>query len=156
MKKITTREKLYLLDESLIRLARMSFVPLARLALFVIFFWFGLIKVIGGSPAEGLAEAMTAKTIGADYFGAMFMATGILECLIGVLFLIPRLTRVAIPLLFFHMFVVAGPIVLVPEMTWQSFMVPTLEGQYIVKNFALVALAIGVAAYLKPLKPKKR
>lgn len=142
------------LDAGAIAAARMLFGPLARVAFFVVFFWFGFTKLTGASPAEGLAEAMTAKTIGAQYFDTFFKATGVFECFIGVLFLIPRLTRAAIVLLFVHMVIVAGPIVLVPDMTWQSFMVPTLEGQYIIKNITLIALAIGLAANLKPLSAK--
>jgi hypothetical protein len=31
-------------------------------------------------------------------------------------------------------------------------MTPTLEGQYIIKNLAIIALAMGIAAHLHPLK----
>jgi len=30
-------------------------------------------------------------------------------------------------------------------------MVPTLEGQYIIKNLALIAVAIGIASHLHPM-----
>lgn len=51
----------------------------------------------------------------------------------------------------FHMVLVCSPILLVPEMVWQQFAVPTLEGQYIIKNAVVIAVAIGIAASAKPL-----
>jgi uncharacterized membrane protein YkgB len=127
------------------------FVPLARVALFVVFFWFGFIKLTGMSPAGPLAEALSAKTVGAEWFDSLFRALALLECLIGILFLFPKAVRVVIPLLFVHMAVVCAPLVLVPELTWQSFLVPTLEGQYIIKNIVIVAVAFGIAANTQPL-----
>jgi uncharacterized membrane protein YkgB len=47
------------------------------------------------------------------------------------------------------------PLFLIPQETWAGFFVPTLEGQYIIKNFVLIAAAIGIAANLHPLNEKK-
>jgi uncharacterized membrane protein YkgB len=141
-------------DLRVITFFRQTYIPLARIALFVVFFWFGFIKLTGMSPAGPLAEALTARTVGPELFDILFKALAFLECLIGILFLVPKAVRLVIPLLFFHMIVVCGPLVLVPDMTWQSFMVPTLEGQYIIKNIVIVALAFGVAANTQPLYRK--
>jgi len=145
------------IDEKVIAFFKRWYVPLARLALFAIFFWFGLIKLIGMSEAGPLAEALTAKTVGTEHFELLFRGLALIECVIGVLFLIPKAVRIVVPLLFVHMAVVCGPLVLVPELTWQQFMVPTLEGQYIIKNIAIIALAFGIAAHTEPLlnKPSK-
>jgi hypothetical protein len=77
------------------------------------------------------------------------------EVLIGVLFLIPKMTRVVIPLLFIHMITTFGPLVLLPAETWSGFLVPTLVGQYIIKNLVIIALAMGIAAHLHPIEIKK-
>jgi len=146
------KQKIRHWDEKIIEFFKRSYIPVARVAFFVIFFWFGFLKLTGASPAGELAEALTAKTIGLDWFEVSFKLLALLECIIGILFLIPRAARVVIPLLFVHLVVVCSPLVLVPELTWQSFMVPTLEGQYIIKNIAIVALAFGVAAHTKPLE----
>lgn len=143
------------LDLQLIAFFRKTFVPVARVSIFVVFFWFGFIKLLGLSPASPLAEALTAKTVGAQYFDVLFYVLAALECVIGILFLFPKVTRVVIPLLLFHMIIVCSPLVLVPEYTWQQFGVPTLEGQYIIKNVVVVAVAIGIAASAKPLAHKK-
>ena len=40
-----------------------------------------------------------------------------------------------------QMFTTFGPLVFLPSATWQRFLfVPTLEGQYIIKNVVLLAL----------------
>jgi len=141
-------------DETIIAFFRRTYIPLARIALFVVFFWFGFIKLTGMSPAGPLAEALTAKIIGTEHFQILFRAISLLECTIGVLFLIPKAVRIVIPLLFFHMIIVCAPLVLVPEMTWQRAFIPTLEGQYIIKNIAIVALAFGVAAHTQPFSKR--
>jgi uncharacterized membrane protein YphA (DoxX/SURF4 family) len=141
-------------DSKLIDFFGRTYIPVARFSLFVVFFWFGFIKLTGMSPASELAEALTAKTIGEEWFDLLFRLIAFLECLVGILFLIPKAVRIVVPLLFFHMAVVCAPLVLVPEMTWQSFMVPTLEGQYIIKNIVVIAVAFGIAAHTEPLRNK--
>jgi len=146
------RKSVARIDQRITTFFRVTYVPVARIALFVVFFWFGFIKFTGMSPADDIARLLTEKTVGAEWFDVLFKLTALLECVIGVLFLVPKAVRIVIPLLFFHMAVVSAPLLLVPEATWQSFMVPTLEGQYIIKNVAIVALAFGIAAHTRPLK----
>ena len=142
------------IDLRVIALFRRTFVPVARISIFIVFFWFGFIKLLGLSPASPLAEALTEKTVGLQYFDVLFITLAVIECIIGILFLFPKMTRIVIPLLLFHMVIVCSPLVLVPEYTWQGFLVPTLEGQYIIKNAVVVAVAIGIAATTAPLRSK--
>lgn len=139
------------LDLKIINFFRSSYLIVGRFSLFVIFFWFGSIKLLGLSPASPLAEALTAKTVGMEYFNILFTFIAILECVIGLLFLFPKFVRLNIALLFFHMAIVCAPLILVPEFTWQSTFVPTLEGQYIIKNLVVIAVAFGIAAHTEPL-----
>jgi uncharacterized membrane protein YkgB len=139
------------IDQSVINFFRQAFLPLARIALFIVFFWFGILKLFDLSPASPLAQALTAQTVGLQYFDTLFKVLSLLECLIGVLFLVPKATRIVIPLLFIHMAVVCAPLLLVPHAVWAGFLIPTLEGQYIIKNVVIVAVAIGVAAQIRPL-----
>lgn len=140
------------IDLWLIAFFRRTFLPAARFSIFLIFFWFGFIKLLGLSPASPLAEALTAKTVGMQHFDVLFYILAAVECVIGVLFLFPKATRIVVPLLLFHMVIVCSPLVLVPTYTWQEFGVPTLEGQYIIKNAVVIAVAIGIAASARPLK----
>ncbi len=140
------------LDSQLIGFFKKTYIPLARIAFFVVFFWFGFIKLIGLSPASPLAESLVNQTVGSEWFNPLFIILALIECAIGILFLFPKTVRIIIPILFIHMLIVCSPLVLLREETWQSFLVPTLEGQYIIKNIVIVALAFGVAANTQPLK----
>lgn len=142
------------LDKKLISFFKTTYIPLARVAFFVVFFWFGFIKLTGISPAEPLAEALIAQTVGLQYFDFLFKTLAVIECIIGILFLFPKTVRIIIPILFVHMIIVCSPLILLPDYTWQSLLVPTLEGQYIIKNIVIIALAFGVAANTQPLSKK--
>lgn len=143
------------IDLKIIRYLRVSFLPSARIALFIVFFWFGLIKLMGLSAASPLALVLTERTVGAESFGILFAGLALIECVIGVLILFPQAVRITIPLLLAHMIIVSSPLILVMDHAWQAPFVPTLEGQYIIKNIAVVALAIGIAAHTTPLKNTK-
>ncbi len=145
------------LDLAIIRWLRVSFLPIARAAIFIIYFYFGILKLFGQSPASPLAAALVAKTIGAQHFKLAFDLLAVYECALGILFLFPKFTRIVIPMLFLHLIIVCSPLILVPHLAWVKPFVPTLEGQYIIKNVAIIALAIGVAAQTKPLaRPGKQ
>lgn len=118
----------------------------ARAALALVYLWFGIVKLAGKSEASALASALTAKTIGASHFAIAFNILAVFECVIGVLVLVPRLRVVTLSLIAVHMGIVCSPLVLVPEFAWQSFLVPTLEGQYILKNALVVAAALATCA----------
>lgn len=143
-------------DLRLIAFFKRSFVPVARFSIFLIFFWFGLIKLLGISPASPLAKALTEQTVGLQYFDMLFAVLALLEVVIGLLFLFPKATRIVIPLLLVHMAIVCSPLLLVPSYTWQQLFVPTLEGQYIIKNAVVIAVAIGIAASTAPLSKTSR
>ena len=130
-------------------------MPVARFGLFVIFFWFGLLKVLGLSPASGVVERLFTHTVPFLSFSSVLVLFGLFECLIGILFLIKGAERIVIPLLFIHMVTTFGPLFFLPQETWSGFLVPTLEGQYIIKNLVIVAAAIGIAAHLHPMHSRK-
>lgn len=142
------------IDIELIHFFRRITVPASRFGLFVVFFWFGILKVIGLSPASGLVQRLFEETVPFMTFGTFIVLFGLLECLIGLLFLIKGYERVVIPLLFLHMITTFMPLFLLTQETWSGIMVPTLEGQYIIKNLVIIAAAIAIAAHLHPV-PKR-
>lgn len=142
------------IDIELIHFFRKISVPLSRFGLFVIFFWFGLLKILGLSPATGVVQRLFENTIPWMPFSVFLILFGLLEVAIGILFLIKGAERIVIPLLFLHMITTFGPLFLLPQETWSGFMVPTLEGQYIIKNLALIAAAVAIASHLHPI-PKR-
>lgn len=142
-------------DVKIIKFFRKVSIPAARGSLFVVFFWFGLLKVIGLSPASGLVQRLFEHTIPFIPFSTFLIAFGLFECLIGILFLVKGAERIVIPLLLVHMVTTAGPLFFLPSETWQSLLVPTLEGQYIIKNLVIIATGISLAAHLHPIHSEK-
>ena len=135
-------------------MSKFSFV-LSHTALSIVFIWFGILKFFNVSPANELVYALLQKTMPFFNFDVFILVLGSVEVLIGVLFLIPRMERPAIAILVFHMFTTILPLFLLPEIVWQSFLIPTLEGQYIIKNIVVVALAIGILVDLDRFKKPK-
>ena len=121
-------------------------VPLARIAIFIVYFWFGSLKLLGVSPAAPLVQALFERTITFMPFGVFYFLFSLFEVLIGVLFLIRGMERAAILLLLLHLITTAMPLIFLPHITWQAFLVPTIEGQYIIKNILIAASAVVVGS----------
>lgn len=127
-------------------------ITIARAAIFIVYFWFGFLKIIGASPATPLVQTLFARTIGFMPFSTFYVLFSGFEVLIGVLFLIRGMERVAIFLLGLHLITTIMPLVFLPSITWQGFLIPTLEGQYIIKNVLIAALAVVIGAQVAPFK----
>ncbi len=119
---------------------------LAHLALFTVFFWFGAIKLTGLSPANDLVRELLIQIpiIKMWPFESFIIVLGLVEMLIAILLLFKKTTKIGIIFLIPHMFTTMLPLLLLPNLTWQSFLIPTLAGQYIIKNIVIVALALSV------------
>ena len=117
-----------------------------RYSIAIIFFWFGILKPFGLSPAQDLV-AETVFWFSADWFVPLL---GWWEVAIGLLFLFRSTIPYALILLFLQIPGTFLPLVLLPEVTFTHFPYGlTLEGQYIIKNLTLIAGAIAVASNLK-------
>ena len=115
---------------------------LNRAMIAVVYIWFGFLKVIGTSPAEGLVTKLFNLTLEPMMWIQTFLLIlGMGECLIGFVWLSPRLTKLAFGLMIVHMFTTFMPILFLPNETWQSFFTLTLTGQYIIKNVVLLSAA---------------
>jgi uncharacterized membrane protein YkgB len=124
-------------------------IPLARLSLFTVFTWFGALKLFGLSPANPLVADLLHRTMPFIGFDNFIIAFGLFEVIIGVLFILPKYERVAIFFLVPHMIMTSLPLFLLPSIAWSQTLVPTLEGQYIIKNLAIVSLALAIASHLR-------
>ena len=140
-------------DERFIKLTRRYSEPFARFAIFLVFFWFGYLKIVGLSPAGPLVQSLLEVTF-LSFVDAQFfvVAFGVFEVVLGILFLIPRLERLIFALLIFHLATTVMPLLLLPEITWDGFLVPTLVGQYIIKNILLLAIELVIVAHLRPMR----
>ncbi|MBI5126552.1 MAG: hypothetical protein HZA80_02215 [Candidatus Taylorbacteria bacterium] len=151
--------KLENFDIWFVHFVRRISIPLARVALFIVFFWFGILKIIGTSPANPLVKDLMETTLPFMTFEQFIIGFAIYEMIIGIAFVLPRCERLAIALLLPHMMMTFLPLIFLAPVTWQGFMTPTMEGQYIIKNLVIIALAFGIAAHLSPihlLQKKKR
>jgi hypothetical protein len=137
------------IDEKIINFFKKIWEPISRISLFIVFFYFGLLKVLNLSPATPLVEALASKTISFLDFNFFIIFFGFFEMIIGLTFIIPKLERLAVFLLGLHMITTFLPLILLPKVTWISFLVPTLEGQYIIKNLVIISLAFAISAHLK-------
>jgi uncharacterized membrane protein YkgB len=138
-------------DVKLIELLNRVSLPVLQISLGIIFIWFGVLKIFGDSPANDLIT----KTI--YWFDpAIFIPVlGVWEAAIGVCLIVPAFIRVGLFLLALQMPGTFLPLILLPEVCFQS--VPfnlTLEGQYIIKNLVLIGAAIVVGGRLTPLHAK--
>lgn len=149
------RKALEKIDFEIISTLRRVSMPLARFALFVVFFWFGILKIIGTSPANPMVMDLMHVTLPFMTWEVFIVLFSIYEMIIGITFLIPRLERLAFVLLIPHMVMTMLPLIFLRAMTWQGFLTPTLEGQYIIKNLVIIALAVGVVVHSYPLHLKK-
>ena len=141
------------IDRGVIHFFRKHQETISRVVLFIIFGWFGVLKVLDLSPATPMVAAMFQKTLVSFLtFPVFLVGFGLFEVLIGILFLIRGAERIVFPLLVIHMLTTALPLFLLPDLAWTAPFVPTMEGQYIIKNLALIATAITIAAHLPTLK----
>jgi uncharacterized membrane protein YphA (DoxX/SURF4 family) len=125
-----------------------------RISFGVIFIWFGILKPFHLSPAEDLLKATVTwlPFITPEHWLIMI---GWWEVVIGICFLFPKTTRIAIILLFLQMVGTFMPLVFLPEITFQAgnILMPTMEGQYIMKNLMIISAALVLGGEIN--KPKR-
>jgi hypothetical protein len=111
-----------------------------RAMIALVYIWFGLLKVVGTSPAEALVTKLFNLTL-EPYMGiqTFLVMLGLGEFAIGLLWLFPCSTKVAFWVMIAHMFTTFLPVIFLPNETWQSFLTLTLTGQYIIKNVVLLS-----------------
>ncbi|MGH7826322.1 MAG: DUF417 family protein [Candidatus Binatia bacterium] len=127
-------------------------ITLLRISVGIVFFWFGFLKFFPGlSPAQDLA----VQTIAVLTFGLIptSIAVKILaawECLIGIGLFFNLFMRGTLFLLWLQMLGAVTPLFLFPnEAFTQIPYVPTLEGQYIIKNLIIIAAGITIGATVR-------
>lgn len=142
------------LDKKMLAVFQRASLPLMRMAIAIVYGWFGILKVFGMTPADQLVSALQVRTLSFIPEQTFLMALGLFEVVVAVIFLIPKFTRLAILLLVLHMIATLLPLVFLPDLTWSGFLQPTLIGQYILKNVIILALAMAIGVQLKPLKTR--
>lgn len=143
------------LDSQIAKYMQKLSIPAIRISFAIIFIWFGILKPFGLSSAIPLVKSTVSWM---PLFEAEIWVNiiGWWEVLIGVFFLFKRTTRIAIALLFLQMTGTFMPLFVLPEITFQSgnIFLPTLEGQYVIKNIMIISAALTIGGNLIYSKKK--
>ncbi len=121
-------------------------VPVLRVAIAVVFIWFGALKVFGISPAGELVAA-TVYVVDPAVFVPVL---GLWEVLIGLCLLYRPLIRPGIFLLFLQLPGTFLPVILLPGTVFTT--IPyglTVEGQYIIKNLVIIGAALVIGGTVR-------
>lgn len=137
------KNKIVKIDNKIINYLDEYSVDLLRYSLSIVFIWFGILKPLGVSSATELVS-QTVYFIPPEIFVPIL---GVWEVLIGISLLHKKLLRVGIFLLILQMAGTFLPLLILPEVSFITIpLVPTLEGQYIIKNLVLISGALVVAS----------
>jgi uncharacterized membrane protein YphA (DoxX/SURF4 family) len=126
-------------------------LTLLRISIGLIFVWFGVLKFWPGlSPADQLAtETIDLLSFGLITEDLARVLLAILEVAIGIGLITGMFIRFTLLLLVGQMLGAVTPLFLFPEVTWSQLLVPTLEGQYILKNIVVVSAALTIGATVR-------
>ncbi|MFW6320474.1 MAG: hypothetical protein ACOC0Z_01380 [Halohasta sp.] len=142
----TSRTRIEALDETITTRMDRWGIPVLRVAIAVVFVWFGALKVFGISPAGELVAA-TVYIVDPAVFVPVL---GVWEMVIGLCLLYRPLIRPGIFLLFVQLPGTFLPIVLLPDVVFTVFPFGlTVEGQYIVKNLVIIGAALVIGGTLR-------
>lgn len=144
-------ERLAVLDRRITRLFADHGITLLRISIGIVFLWFGVLKFRPGlSPADALAiDTIDRLTFGLLPATLARIGLAILETTIGLGLVFGKTLRLTLLLLAGQMLGTVTPLVLFPDVTWAGVGVPTLEGQYILKNIVLATAAIVIGATVR-------
>lgn len=135
-------------DHAMIRFMRANGIRALRVALGIVFVWFGALKVAGLSPVGDLV-AGTVYWVNPRVFVPLL---GIWEMVVGLGLLLRVAMRIV--LLFFWMQMAGTFLVLVlrPELAFQrgNPLLLTTTGEFVIKNLVLIAAGVVIGSTLRP------
>jgi len=148
---MTTRLLDHLPLDRATRLAARAGIPALRVSLGLVFVWFGVPKFWSGvSPADQLAIRTMGVIDGHTVPpGVTRVLLATMETSIGAGLLTARLLPLVLALLAVQMAGTLTPLVFFRHEMWTRALVPSLEGQYIIKNLVLISAGIAIAATLR-------
>lgn len=142
-------------DEMVLAVLRRWSIPVLRVALGLVFIWFGALKALGVSPVTTLIQ----ETYSFLPVHPFLLILGAWEMLVGIGVILKRALRCVLILLGIHL---AGTFVALwfnpPHFFVQGFpLFLTADGEFVMKNLVLVASALVIAGYeVKPFRKDKR
>ncbi len=133
------------LDKKIITWMRKNSISFLRIALGIIFLWFGALKVFGASPVEDII-AVTYPFLSPAFFLPIL---GVWEIVIGSGLLFKISLSFVLILLWAQM---AGTLLAVPMAPSIFFrdgnpLLLTMAGEFVVKNIALITASLAIGGY---------
>lgn len=153
------KEFYYQADGKITSFMRRYGILFLRISLGIIFLWFGVLKFFPGvSPATGIATATIERlTFGLIQPEVSIILLAIWETLIGLGLITGLFLRLTLFLLFTQMLGTMTPLIIFPQETFVVFpIVPTLEGQYIIKNLVLISAGLVIGSTVRGGKAGER
>jgi uncharacterized membrane protein len=133
-------------DKNMISIMHILGHRLERYLLAIVFIWFGLLKLLG----EKSATSIVAKSIYWMEPDFVVPILGIWEILIGVFLVFKNRLRLAVLLLLLR---IPGSFLALiyhfDECFSGSFFIPTIQGQYLIKELTLVGAALIIGSTIK-------
>ncbi|XVS61057.1 DUF417 family protein [Actinosynnema sp. CA-299493] len=120
-------------------------VPLLRIALGVVFVWFGALKVAGASPVRDLV-ADTVPFLPASWFVPV---VGVVEVLAGLALVVAVQVRLVAALISLHLLGTFLVLVVQPALAFRDGnpLLLSVTGEFVLKNLVLLAAALVVARH---------
>lgn len=134
---------------------RRGSVPALRIALGLVFVWFGALKIFEVTP---VAELVLGTIPFIDAPAWIVPAMGVFEVGVGVWLMAGLGLRLLLPVYAAHMLATFGVLVVQPEVAFQGGnpLLLTAEGEFVVKNLVLLAAGIAVCTRSRRLRVASR
>ena len=122
-------------------------VPALRIAIGVVFIWFGALKVAGTSPVEDLV----ADTVYWVPSGFVIPAIGIWEIIVGLGLLFPVALRITLLLFWMQMLGTLLVLVVHPGLAFEGSnpLDLTVIGEFVIKNLVLITAGLVIGAQVR-------
>jgi uncharacterized membrane protein YkgB len=122
-------------------------VTVLRIALGVVFVWFGALKVIGKSPVDELVRE-TAYFLPGDF---VVLAIGVWEIIIGLGLLFPVALRLTLLMFWAQMAGTFLVLIVHPGLSFQDGnpLLLTVEGEFVTKNLVLMAAGLVIGSQVR-------
>ena len=129
-------------DDTAVRLARRYGVPTLRIALGIVFIWFGLLKVADATPVSDLV----ADIVPVLSDRSAVLVVGIIEVVVGIGLITGIAIRFILGLFFLQMLGTFLVLVLRPGLSFDGNPLKlTVIGEFVVKNLVLLTAGLVVA-----------
>ena len=136
--------KISKLDKLMVKDMRKWGIPVLRVALGIVFLWFGALKIFGVTPVADLV----GQTYSFFPVTEFLVFLGVWEVVIGIGLILKIFLRSVLAMLWLQMLGTFIASILEPSMFFNgNIFLLTIEGEFLVKNLVLVASGIVIGGH---------